>query len=113
MGTNTVEAPDERPITVRPIKTTYIEVANDWIAPPIMNSHVIRSNAPLLPLLSAHFPAKTQPNGAPTQDTETARLHCSVLCPGKTKASGAFITPVLYPAKDNVAKAPFVSDTYI
>jgi hypothetical protein len=100
IGTNTVEAPDERPITARAIMITYIDPAIDWIAPPMMKSHVIKSKVPLLPLNSAQCPAKTQPNGAPTQKAETARLHSSALCPGKTKASGAFITLILYPAKD-------------
>lgn len=58
----------------------------------------MRSKAPLLPLSSAHFPAKTEPNGPPTQKDATAALQAPVEWPGKTKGSVAFITLMLYPA---------------
>ena len=98
MGTKTVDAPLESPITTRAIVTTTKEGANVWINPPIIYMYIINSKARFLPLESAHFPAKTEPNGPPTQKAATATLHSPVVCPGNTKGSGAFITLILYPA---------------
>ena len=48
----------------------------------------------------ATTPPTIEPSGAPIANDETASDHSSVVWPGKTTASGAFITLVLYPLRN-------------
>ena len=100
MGTRTEEDPDAKPIMKRDMIMLSISRAKAWRRPPRRKVQTTIMRAPRRPRVSAKVPANTAPNGPPTAKAATAIDQEPVEWPGKTTASGAFITPVLYPTKN-------------